>query len=64
MLTADADLQLRANAPTGSYGYANQLPDTVLIQYLERIVRKYTIFDVIRKEAAGIVSAEAECRLS
>jgi hypothetical protein len=63
MFTADTDLQLRADAPTGSYGNANKLPNTVLIQHLKRIVGNYTTFDVIRKEPTGIVSAEAECRL-
>src|SRR5438270_11419768 len=64
MFTADTDLQLRADAPTGSYGKANQLPNTVLIKHLERIVGKYTMFDVIRKEATRIVAAQAKSRLS
>ena len=55
MFTADANLQLRADAPTGSYGDANQLPNTILIQHLKRIVGNYTTFDVIRKEPTGIV---------
>src|SRR5206468_10640783 len=63
MFTADTDLQLRADAPTGSHGNANQLPNTVLIQDLKRIVGKYTTFDVIRKEATRIVSAQSESRL-
>src|SRR5438105_10257058 len=60
MFTADADLQLGADAPTGRYGNANQLPNTVLIQHLKGIVGNYTTFDIIRKEPTGIVSAEAE----
>src|SRR5215469_8646780 len=60
MFTADADLQLRADAPTGRNGNANQLPNTVLIQNLKRIVRYYTTFDVIRKEPTSVVSAESE----
>src|SRR5437868_8429647 len=64
MFTADTDLQLRADAPTGRYGNANQLSNTVLIQNLERIVGKYTTFDVIRKEATRIVSAQSEGGLS
>ena len=63
MFTADANLQLRADAPTGSYGDANQLPNTILIQHLKRIVGNYTTFDVIRKEPTGIVPAETECGL-
>src|SRR6476469_7477831 len=60
MFTADADLQLGADAPTGRYGNANQLPNTVLIQHLKRIVGNYTTFDVIRKEPTRIISAEPE----
>lgn len=63
MFTADTDLQLRADAPTGSYGNANQLPNTVLIKHLERIVGKYTTFDVIRKEATRVISTQSKSRL-
>src|SRR5689334_9071391 len=44
MFAANADFQLRSDAPTGGYGDANQLPNTVLIQNLKRIVGKYTTF--------------------
>ena len=64
MFTANPNLQLRTDAPTGRYGNANQLPNTVLIQNLERIVGKYTTFDVIRKEPTRIIPAEAESGLS
>ena len=38
MFTADTDLQLGADAPTGRYGNANQLPNAIPIQHLEWIV--------------------------
>lgn len=47
MFTADAHLELRADAPTGRYGKSNQLADTVPVQNLERIVGKYTTFYII-----------------
>ena len=49
--------------PTGRHGNSNQLPNPVLVKDLERIVRKDTALDVVRKEAAGIVSAQAESGL-
>ena len=47
MLTADADLEMRADAPTGRYGKSNQLANPVPVKNLERIVGKYTTFYVI-----------------
>src|SRR4029078_5588420 len=60
MLTANPDLQLRANAPTGRYGKSNQLANTVSVQDLERIVGKYTTIYILRKESASIISTQAE----
>ena len=63
MLTADSDLQLGANAPTGRYGKSNQLANSIPIKHLERIVGKYTTFDIIREEPAGVITAESKCCL-
>ena len=63
MFTANPDLQLRANAPTGRYGKSNQLANSIPIKHLEWIVGKYTTFDIIREEAAGVVAAESKRRL-
>ena len=63
MFTADSDLEVRPNAPTGRYGKSNQLADSVPIQNLERIVGKYTTIHVIRKEATRIISTQAKSRL-
>ena len=60
MFTANPDLQLRANAPTGRYGKSNQLTNSSPVQNLERIVGKYTTIYILRKESASIVSTEAE----
>ena len=60
MLTADPHFQLRADAPTGRYGNSNQFAYSVPIEHLERIVRKYTTFDIVRKESARVVATEPE----
>jgi len=60
MLTADTDLQFRTDAPTGRYGKSNQLANSIPIKDLEWIVGKYTTIDIVREEAAGVVSAESK----
>ena len=47
MFTADAHLDIRADAPTGSYGKSNQLANTIPVEDLEWIVGKYTTIYVI-----------------
>ena len=47
VLPADADLQLRADAPTGGYGKSNQLANPIPVKHLEWIVGKYTTLHVI-----------------
>ena len=47
MLTADSNLELRADAPTGRYGNSNQLANPIPIEHLEWIVGKYTTIYVI-----------------
>ena len=47
MFSADAHLQLRADAPTGRYGKSNQLANSILVEDLEWIVGKYTTIYVI-----------------
>lgn len=63
MLTANPDLQRGANAPTGGHGKSNQLAYTVPIEYLERIVRKYTTVDVSGEKAARVIATEPKRRL-
>ena len=63
MLTADPDLEIGTNAPTGRYGKSNQLANPVPIEHLERIVWKYTTIYVIREKATGVVPAQAKRRL-
>jgi hypothetical protein len=48
MFTANANFEIRANAPTGGYGNSNQLADPIPIEHLEWIVGKYTTIYVIR----------------
>ena len=48
MFPADTDLQIRADAPTGSYGKSNQLANSIPIEHLEWIVGKYTTIYIIR----------------
>jgi hypothetical protein len=48
MFTADPDLEVRSYAPTGRYGKSNQLANSIPIKHLERIVGKYTTFDIVR----------------
>ena len=60
MLTADAHLERRADAPTGRYGKSNQLADTISVQNLERIVGKYTTIYITREELAGVVAAQSK----
>ena len=48
VFTADSDLEIRTDAPTGRYGKSNQLADSVPVEDLERIVGKYTTIHVIR----------------
>lgn len=47
MFPADADLQLRADAPTGRYGKSNQLANSIPVKDLEGVVGKYTTIYVI-----------------
>src|SRR5258708_3316823 len=47
MLTADSDLQVWTDAPTGCYGKSNQLANAVPVENLERIVGKYTTIYII-----------------
>jgi len=60
MLTADPNLQPGTDAPTGRYGKSNQLANSVPIEHLERIVRKYTTIYVIREKTASIVAAQSK----
>ena len=48
MFTADSDLEIRTDTPTGRYGKSNQLANAVPVEDLERIVGKYTTVYVIR----------------
>lgn len=48
VFTADTYLELWTNSATSGNSQADELPNTVLIEHLERIVGKYTTIHVIR----------------
>jgi hypothetical protein len=47
MFATDPDLEVGSDAPTGRYGKSNQLANSIPIKHLERIVGKYTTFDIV-----------------
>src|SRR5437899_3075187 len=59
VLAADADLETRAGRATPLDGPEHQLPDALLVERLERIVRKDSealFVDVVRQEVPGIIA--------
>src|SRR5216684_440476 len=59
-LAADSDFQILVRAPASFRAQADKLADTLLIDRLERILRKDLLVDVLRQERAGIIAGVAE----
>src|SRR5829696_6973638 len=56
VLTADADLQIRAGRSTALGAHLYELSDALLVEHLERIILQQLALDIRRQEAPGIIA--------
>src|SRR5690349_6208289 len=64
VLPTDPELEVRANATPQLAGHADELADPCLVQYLERVVLDDAVFQIVRKEATGIITRQPPGGLS
>src|SRR4029077_3513881 len=63
VLAANPDLQIAPRAAAELHGHLDELPDTGLIEHLERILGQEPVLDIKGQEAARVVARETERRL-
>ena len=63
MFPTDPDLEPGAGLPSVFYRHANKPPDSVLVQYLKRILGEDTLLDVRGKEPPRIIPAQSKSSL-
>jgi hypothetical protein len=64
VLTADTALQLWTSATALEYSLANELTNTVAVEYLEWVILDEVLLEVDRQELSDIVTRETESHLS
>src|SRR5215203_5530724 len=63
MLTTNTNLKIRLNTAAPLCANSHQLPDTISIEHLKRIVLYDLSFDIVWQETAGVVSTQTKRRL-
>ena len=64
MLAADADLQVRTGTASSVDTDFKELPDSFLVNGLERIRIEDLVAEVVAHESSYVIAREAECHLS